>query len=113
MEDAFEKIFRILIVACKNGEMTLTLYFITYELRNREKNYSTFYDSIKNIGKDSCQCLTNVWFIYSDLKSTDIYDKLRPLIEETDNLLISEATYKNIAGWVSSDTIEFFKRNNS
>ena len=76
-------------------------------------NYSTFYDSIKNIGKDSCQCLTNVWLIYSDLKSTDIYDKLKPLIEDTDNLLISEVIYKNTAGWVSSDTIEFIKRNNS
>ena len=91
----------------------MTLYFITYELRNREKDYSTFYDSIKNIGSDSCQCLTNVWLIYSNLRSSDIYDKLKPLIEDTDNLLIGKATYDNIAGWVSSDTIDFLKRNNS
>jgi len=90
-----------------------TLYFITYELRNREKNYSTFYNSIRNIGFDSCQCLTNVWLIYSNLKGTDIYNKLKPLIEDTDNLLIGEATYGNIAGWVSTETIEFLERNNS
>lgn len=92
----------------------MTLYFISYELRNREKNYSTFYDSIKNIGSDSCQCLTNVWLIYSELDNTDIiYEKLKPLIEDTDNLLIGETTYEKLAGWVSSDTIEFLKRNNN
>lgn len=90
----------------------MTLYFITYELRNREKNYSTFYDSIKNIGSDSCQCLTNVWLIFSNLESSDIYGKLKPLIEDTDNLLIGETTYEKLAGWVSSDTIDFLKRNN-
>lgn len=90
----------------------MALYFIAYELRNREKNYSTFYDSIKNIGSDSCQCLTNVWLIYSELKSSDMYDKLKPLIEDTDNLLISEANDDDIAGWVPSDTIEFLNRNN-
>lgn len=87
----------------------MTLYFITYELRNREKNYSTFYDSIKNIGHGSCQCMTNVWLIYSNLKSTEIYDKLKPLIEDTDNLLIGDIKYENIAGWVSSDTKTFLK----
>lgn len=90
----------------------MTLYFISYELRNKEKNYSTFYNSIKNIGTDSFQCLTNVWFIYSDLEISDIYGQLKPLIEDTDNLIIGEATYKKLAGWVSSDTIDFFKRNN-
>ncbi|WP_405375410.1 hypothetical protein [Pseudobutyrivibrio sp.] len=90
----------------------MNLYFITYELRNREKNYSTFYDSIKNIGADSCQCLTNVWLIYSTLGISEIYGKLKPLLEETDNLLIGETTYEKLAGWVSTDTIDFLKRNN-
>lgn len=89
----------------------MTLYFITYELRNKEKSYSTFYDSIKNIGADSCQCLTNVWLIYTDLKSSKIYNQLKPLIEDTDNLLIGEITYEKLAGWVSSETIDFFNRN--
>lgn len=90
----------------------MTLYFITYELRNREKNYSTFYDSIKNIGSDSCQSMTNVWLFYSHLERSEIYAQLKPLIEETDNLLISETTYDKLAGWVSPDTIDFLKRNN-
>lgn len=53
--------------------------------------------------------MTNVWLIYSNLKSTEIYDKLKPLIEDTDNLLIGDIKYENIAGWVSSDTIAFLK----
>lgn len=91
----------------------MILYFITYELRNREKNYSNFYDSIKSISHDSCQCMTNAWLIYSDINSSDIYNVLKPLIEDTDNLFIGEINRKNIAGWVSSDTIDFLKRNNS
>nr|DAH77910.1 MAG TPA: hypothetical protein [Caudoviricetes sp.] len=53
--------------------------------------------------------MTNVWLIYSNLKSTEIYDKLKPLIEDTDNLLIGDIKYENIAGWVSSDTKTFLK----
>lgn len=91
----------------------MTLYYITYELRNKEKNYSLFYNSIKSIGSDSCQCMTNVWLVYSNLKHSDIYNRLKPLIEDSDNLLIGATSYDNIAGWVSSDTINFLKRNNS
>ena len=89
----------------------MRLYFITYELRNKERNYSTFYDSIKSIGADSCQCLTNVWLVYSVLTTSNIYNQLKPLIEDTDNLLIGEIIYEKLAGWVSSDTIDFFNRN--
>lgn len=90
----------------------MTLYLISYELRNREKNYSTFYDSIKNMGNDSCQCMTSLWLIYSNLTSVEIYNQLKPLLEDTDNLFIGATEYENIAGWVSSDTIEFLRRNN-
>ena len=91
----------------------MALYFITYELRNKEKNYSTFYDSIKGIATDSCQCLTNAWLICSSSEIHEIYSKLKPLLEDTDNLLMGEIEYNKLAGWVSSDTIDFLKRNNS
>ncbi len=85
-------------------------FLIVYELRNREKNYSTFYDSIKNLGSEACQCMTNVWLIYTDKEGMDLYNKLKPLIEDTDSILIAKTQYSDLAGWISSEAIDFLKR---
>ena len=76
----------------------MILYFITYELRNREKNYSNFYDSIKSISHDSCQCMTNAWLIYSDINSSDIYNELKPLKEDiiSENYDITEKGFNTL-----------------
>lgn len=76
-------------------------YLITYELKNKKRDYSALYETIKKISGYWWHYLDSVWIIKeTTLSSQDIYEKLKPLIDEvTDRLYIVEIT-KNDQGWL-------------
>jgi CRISPR/Cas system-associated endoribonuclease Cas2 len=65
------------------------IYLITYDLMEPGKDYSGIYKALKSF-KRWCHYLGSTWLIDTDVPITEIHNKLKPYIDENDNLLIIE-----------------------
>ena len=63
-------------------------------------DYFCLFDEIKNCGNSYQHPLGSTWFILSNMTAQQIYDALRPLIDDKDYLVITEISSSNIQGWM-------------
>lgn len=76
------------------------LYIITYDLRKPERDYTTLYETIKEIGNWQ-HPLESVWFVYTPfLDANGIYQRLRPVIDNNDYILINKVDPLDKQGWM-------------
>ncbi len=87
------------------------MYCIVYELKNAEKDYSPFYQQIKELG-NSNQFIANGWFVVTKLSKEEIFEQLKPLLDAPDLLLISNSNLSNMSGWLPRASIDWLKSNN-
>lgn len=67
----------------------MTVYLISYELSNPSQDYSKLFEAINSLG--SCmQSLNSTWLVDSALTGKEIFDVLKPLFDEQDQLLVIE-----------------------
>ena len=79
------------------------VFFITYDLRTPGQSYVELYEAIKNVG-DWQHPLESTWIIKVNSNFTfaeNIYDKLRPKIDDNDLLFIVDITEQDRQGWLS------------
>ena len=81
-------------------------YCITYDLNKSDKNYDGLYTAIKIF--NNVHVMDSVWFVKTNLKANQIYDKLKPEIDNNDNLFICEITYDH-SGWLSKSVWDWLK----
>lgn len=81
-------------------------YCITYDLNKSDKNYDGLYTAIKIF--NNVHVMDSVWFVKTNLNANQIYDKLKPEIDNNDNLFICEITYDR-SGWLSKSAWEWLK----
>lgn len=81
-------------------------YCITYDLNKSDKNYDGLYTAIKIF--NNVHVMDSVWFVKTNLNANQIYDKLKPEIDNNDNLFICEITYDR-SGWLSKSVWEWLK----
>jgi hypothetical protein len=86
------------------------MFCIVYELKNAEKDYSAFYQEIKNMG-NSNQFISNGWFVDTNLNKDEIYNILKPQLELPDLLLVTKASLSTMSGFLPSISIEWLKKN--
>jgi len=79
------------------------LYQVSYDL-NKDKNYDKLYEGLKSY--DYRKILDSTWLVSTSGSSQQIYDKLRPLIDENDHLFISEVN-RNHQGWLPKSDWEW------
>ena len=85
------------------------VYLISYDLNKTGQDYKVLYDTIKNLGNNIwMHPLDSTWLIKSNLTAKQIYDKLKPIIDDNDLLFISEIT-KNYSGWLQTDLWDYLK----
>lgn len=82
-------------------------YQISYDL-NKEKNYDKLYDGIKSY-VDYHKALLSTWFVSTNVSADQIYQKLKPLIDDNDNIFISEIN-TNYMGYLPKDAVEWLRR---
>ena len=68
----------------------LATYLIIYDLRNPGRDYIALYEAIKSLSNDWQHPLTSTWFVSNVNVSSanDIFERLKPLIDNNDNLFI-------------------------
>lgn len=77
-------------------------YIISFDLRNKTKNYSALYNEIKSLG-DWMHPQEPLWLLLPGDLSVDaeaLYNKLRPNIEDSDLMFIVEISHKDREGWM-------------
>lgn len=77
-------------------------YLITYDLKNKIRNYDNLYLAIKSIGV-WWHYLDSTWIIKTNLTSLQIWDYLAPHITTIDYLLIIKIDSNDKWGWLPQD----------
>ena len=86
------------------------LFLITYDLKKPGQNYTELYDSIKGCGQWQ-HPMESTWVVkVSNLTSSnDIYNLLRPKIDDNDFLFVVEITDQDRQGWLAKTFWEWLK----
>lgn len=80
--------------------MNYRFYIISYDLKTPGRDYSALYAAIKN-NRDWQHPLESTWLVYTREDATDIYDALKPTMDNNDLIFISELRIENRQGWMS------------
>ena len=82
-------------------------YLITYDLNKPGQDYTDLIEAIKK--NRNIHPMKSVWFIKSDKKVDDIFNALKPFLDENDRLIVTEMNANN-QGWLSNTDWEFLKK---
>jgi|GEM_PF-2168810 len=84
-------------------------FLITYSLKKIGKDYSALKLILESFPKH-LNYMPNGWLIATDENPVQIHQKIKPLLDDIDDLLIIEIT-ANYYGWQSLDTWEWLGNN--
>ena len=74
------------------------IYLISYDLNKPGQNYADLYEAIKSAGV-WWHYLDSTWLLDTWLTAAQVSDKLRPCIDDNDNILVIGVT-NEYAGWL-------------
>ena len=77
------------------------VYLISYDLRRPGQDYKTLHDAIKAYG-NWAKPLESLWLIDTAQSAQQIYDRLRPHMDDNDSLLITSIG-RDRQGWLSQE----------
>ncbi len=78
----------------------LKVYCICYDLRTPGKDYSGLYDSLRSIGESCQHPLESVWYVKTAKSSSDLFNELRPKIDDNDSIIVQEMNLSSYSGWM-------------
>ncbi len=84
------------------------IYSINYDLHRPHQDYSGLYGAIKSCG-DWWHYLGSTWLVSTGLSANDIWDRLRPHIDDDDRILVIGATKDN-RGWLPRDAWDWISQ---
>jgi hypothetical protein len=82
-------------------------YIITYDLNRPGQDYESLINAIKTYSY--IKALKSAFFVKTSRSATEIYNHLRPLIDDTDRIFISEIT-PNHSGWLDKAVIDWLNQ---
>lgn len=85
-------------------------YLITYDLNKSGQNYSGLYDAIKTASYNDTwwHYLDSTWIIKSSMTTSQVYDILKPYIDNNDHILVIEVV-ENYYGFLPNDAWKYLK----
>ena len=84
----------------------MSVYVLTYELSQREEEYSDLWMFISS-RYDWCHYIESTWFISTDENVEEIYKRLRPFFKG-DNFIIAKIE-NNKQGWLPRTAWKWFR----
>lgn len=93
------------------SNLTMAKFFlITYDLKKPSQNYNELYEAIKSCGEWQ-HPLESTWVVKVGTLTlvNDIYNHLRPKIDDGDLLFIVDITDQNRQGWMVKSFWEWIK----
>lgn len=89
----------------------MAVYLITYDLNKTGQNYESLYEAIKKASSNDVwmHYLDSTWIIKSDLSSKQIYDILKPSVDDNDLFLIIKVT-NDYYGWLPDGAWDYLSK---
>lgn len=87
------------------------VYMITYDLNSPGQNYEDVIEAIKDCSynKTYCSYWKSSYMIKSYLTAQQISDKITPLLDGNDRLIVIEVT-KNYQGWLTKKQWDYIRQ---
>ena len=82
-------------------------FLVSYEWKDPDNKHDALIRAIKEYPA-WCHVLKTQWFVCHSGDSTSIFNELRPHIEDSDRLLVSEFTGNHV-GWLGQKAIDWLK----
>ena len=89
------------------------LVLISYDLKQPDRDYTSLYDAIKQLGKAWWHYLESVWIVDTTQDPEACYNLIKPTIDDNDSLFIVEITRMKNQGWLPSKAWEWIKNRNT
>lgn len=90
------------------------LFLISYDLHHGDRNYSDFYNEIKQLGYSWAHPLESTWVIKLDavnsLTTQKASSQLRKFIDTKDSLFVVDITGKERDGWLQKSFWEWINQ---
>jgi hypothetical protein len=80
----------------------MRILLITYELKNKLKDYSSFFEAVKNNAHQWWHFLPYVYIVATSYSANEYANFLLPHIQRADNLLVVRITAEH-QGWLPKD----------
>ena len=89
----------------------MAAYMITYDLNSKGQKYDEVIKAIKDSSTGAwCTSWKSSYLIKSYLTPNQIFDKIKPHIDDNDTLIIIEIK-NNYQGWLSENQWQYIKEN--
>lgn len=79
----------------------MSKYCISYDLNENHKDYDGLISAIREY--DYIKALYSTWFVKSNDTAQDIYNHLKPYIDNDDHLFVIKVDPSDKQGWMSKD----------
>lgn len=86
------------------------VYLITFDLNHPSTSRKQVEKTIKESATAWCSFWKSSYLIKSSLASSQIIEKVKPILDDTDRLFIVEST-NNYQGWLTDEQWKFIERN--
>lgn len=91
--------------------MALKAYALTLDLRDKQHNYTDLFNAIKSLGEWK-HPQEPLWVVIVDERKADankIFDLIKPNMQPTDMVFITDISNMDRQGWMPSTTWEMLK----
>lgn len=82
------------------------IYIVSYDLKNSGQDYTSLYEAIKSCG-DWQHPLESVWLLSTNAMAENLYDVIKPCMNDSDLLFICELNAQNRQGWMAKSCWEW------
>ena len=86
-------------------------YIITYDLNNPGQKYTDVIAAIKSSAVSWTHYLESSFIITSNLSANEIQERIKPYLDNSDRLFISELAKNNHQGWLDTEQWDFISQN--
>lgn len=77
----------------------MSALLITYDLNKPGQNYDKLHEKIKGLGA-WWHHLDSTWIVVTTLSPSQTFDRLKPALDDSDNVLIVNITGDTYSGWL-------------
>lgn len=86
----------------------MNFYIISYDLKVPGRDYSPLYNEIKELGEWQ-HPLESTWIVATVHNENDIYNRLKPVLDTNDLLLIFKVVPGDHQGWLAKSFWEWMR----
>ena len=87
----------------------MSALLISYDLNKPGQNYDKLYAKIKEL-RTWWHYLDSTWIVVSALTPSQAFERLKPVLDKSDSVLIVNVTGDSYSGWLPQDAWDWLRK---